>query len=124
MNPQHTVSLELSKKLKGAGYPQEGEFWWVCLLEHETSQPIRYMLEPKGKYPSCLSNEVWTNEEDNIVAPLASEILERLSDTQVHYYLMQRYGIATTQSCLDLMRDINEIAKMYLYLAEQGLLGQ
>lgn len=104
---KHCVSLEIAEQLKEVGWRKETEFWWKERLDGwELISDMNIVLNGDGKW---------------FPAPLATEILEDVNDTQVHYYLMQRYGIATTQSCLDMMRDVNEVAKMWLYKKENLL---
>ena len=124
MNPKNVVSLELSKKLKEVDYPQlEGEFWWACLLEHETSKPIRYVLEIKGHYPSCLSNELWADEEDNIVAPLVSELMGNLSNNDLDDYIREKH--LHQDGLINLFRNPNMLAKVFIWkqLKDSKMIG-
>ena len=105
---KYCVSLEIAKQLKEEGWKKETEFVWGKDIRYQTSQ---YIL-----------TSAKDNWEEYFSAPLATEILEELNDSQMHLYLMQRYGIATAQSCLDMIRDINEIAKCWVYLKKNNLL--
>ena len=114
---KYCVSLEIAKQLKEEGWKKETEFAW--------GKDIRYQFD--GEYGLVNTSQyILTSAKDNweeyFSAPLATEILEELNDSQMHLYLMQRYGIATAQSCLDMIRDINEIAKCWLYLKKNNLL--
>ncbi|MHA1428621.1 MAG: hypothetical protein ACTSQI_21770, partial [Candidatus Helarchaeota archaeon] len=76
MNPNHVVNLELSKKLKEVGYPQEGEFWWNYnpnLIKLSKELKIKGIIYAE-KY--VLQGALITGE--GFVAPLASELMERL----------------------------------------------
>lgn len=65
---KQVVSLELSKQLKEAGYPQKGVWWWVC--HHGVNDNFKLtMLENSKK-----DNELW----EVIVAPTVAELGERL----------------------------------------------
>jgi hypothetical protein len=124
MNANHVVSLELAKKLKEAGYPQEGEFWW------------------------------WKNTDGYVVgnnnigaicsAPMVGELIELLprgiefgkinytltigcnEDYRfVAYEYSDSYGIPFSSEPLKEIKNkslLVALAKMYLYLAEHKLL--
>jgi len=136
MEDRHVVSLELSKKLKEAGYLQEGEFWWKIT-------PKKF----NGKYAIDFGFSIAT--EGEFVAPLASELMERLPDNigEFEFYLLKDgrgylVGYCIDEACGDhevLHQEKyaekenpipfidtnlpNALAKMYIYLAEHHLLG-
>lgn len=65
---KEVVSLELSKKLKENGYPQEGHFWWASHNKKNyvlTCNQIGFTLE---EWKHC----------DRIVAPTVAELGEIL----------------------------------------------
>ncbi len=111
MNPNHVVSLELAKKLKEVGYPQKGEFWWI---EFKTN---KYDL-----YDGHTSPARWSG--GRCVAPLASELMERLPIDEVIRYVMRFLpDDKTTLTFLwGICKDCNALAKCYIYLKEQRLI--
>lgn len=71
MTQHHVTSLELARKLKEAGYPQEGEFWWKHYEQSEV-----------GELP-ILARDDEINDgfmEDYYAAPLCTELLEQLPE--------------------------------------------
>lgn len=116
---KHCVSLELSKQLKEAGWKKETESWWV----HHTGLGIDENCQPiiPKDYGWTIHNTSCGNK-DSLPAPLATELLEDISDTGIHIYLMHKYGIATAQSCLDLLRDIDELGRCWIFLVKQGII--
>ena len=134
MNEKHIVSLELSKKLKEVGYPQEGEFWWV---KHKKLE--EWCLSDT---PNRENNEFFDSSNFiRVIAPLASELMERLplsigyippdidpgyglviqpvADRVYVYYFngkKEYCRVYDTNLC-------NALAKMYIYLAENKLLA-
>lgn len=73
MNPNHCVSLELSKQLKEAGYKQEGEFCYSL---------VQYGIEGKKEWGLSKNSSMVgipeNSEIERCVTPLASEIMEML----------------------------------------------
>jgi len=69
MDEKHCVSLELSKKLKEAKFPQKGEFWWSLYLE-VPSEGWKLMQFHDNK--DC----------EYVVAPLASELIDDMKHIQ------------------------------------------
>lgn len=71
-----TVSLELAKQLKEAGYPQEGYFFWWVNVTDKSQNPIL------AHFQGTQSNEDYLNEHEDkyefFAAPTADEILDRL----------------------------------------------
>jgi len=122
---KHIVSLELSKKLKEAGYPQEGEFWWYMVNN------IKGFI---GKCPTGIND---------VVAPLACELIERLptvlqpingcntdrlltlfkrGNVWVCGYIEEGGGYDVIDELSEDKTICNVLAKTYLYLVEKGLL--
>jgi len=68
-----TVNLELSKKLKKAGYPQESEFWWVDIPvdAFDLKMGFNWILK-FGKYVHS------DYEAEHVASPTVDEILEQL----------------------------------------------
>lgn len=70
-NPEDQVtSLELSKKLKEAGYPQEGLFWWVK-YKSSNEYVLLYYLSVFG---SGVPKEIRNDQEDLIVAATSADL--------------------------------------------------
>jgi hypothetical protein len=126
MNPSHTVSLELSKRLKEVGYPQEGEFWWV----EDCNVVFGGVCSPNGKYYLSIKKGCYSN----FVAPLASELMEYLPSPlicpslgmNVYRFEIEKDGnnFLVTYPYLETFKDTNlcnALAKMTILLAEKGL---
>jgi len=122
MNEKHVVSLELSKKLKEVGYPQEGGYFVWKEQDTGNWDIVEIFIEMAKTSPG-----------DFAVAPLASELMERLPDSIRDYDLIvsklddeffvyyERDGVAVREG-FD-FKDTNlcnALAKMYIYLAEIG----
>lgn len=126
---KYVVSLELARKLKDAGFPQETEFYWI-----ETTQGWRVIRNP----PEFIKEKM---VPDIIAAPLASEIGERLpwvitvDNFQWVLVLMKRadgtwgilYERSTDGTSLGgswfIDNDANAKAKMWLWLKENSYLN-
>lgn len=129
------VSLDLSKQLKEAGYPQEGYFVWIQDFDNEIKL---YDDTQMSDYFGCRSREI-------CIAPTVAELGEALPD--FHYskyskntsksilekhYLTHSYNLRKTgvreKTCYDEIRlgdnnsEADARAKMWLYLKEKGLL--
>jgi hypothetical protein len=122
MTESHVVSLELSKKLKEIGYPQEGAFFW------KEDLGIPSLVENKSYLCSALLGIRY------YVAPLASELMERLPNFRKDYSIeytfwkMGNYWMITFQNTSDLPIHTeqdsifcNALAKMIIFLHEKGL---
>lgn len=114
-----TVSLELSRKLKEAGYPQEAEKWWWednFGLEKNKSRTLQ------DKKPHNPKNG-WVY----FASPTADEILEQLP--QNTYCKKFFINANTWWECRKNKRFFQEksladaAAKMWLYLKKEGLLS-
>jgi hypothetical protein len=126
MDPKHCVSLELAKQLKEAGFPQEGEFWWV-LFEGEKEYVLFYKPESWGFGRTVI---------DKIATPLATEIIERLPDFIINKNFLSvdifelvklrdsylcKYGVIKSLQDTNLC---NVLAQMWLHLKKEGLLKE
>jgi len=127
MTNKHVVSLEPAKKLKEAGYPQEGRFWWFYdKFDH------KWKIKT---YPAR------TKRTGTFVAPLASELMERLPEEIItkHTYSLNigkwndRYNVTynweegnDSGSLEGAFQSDNNLcdalALMWLYLKQKGLL--
>lgn len=128
----HVVSLGLSKELKEAGYPQEGEFWWyrykpsgikftLLRYSHESFEYARSVNSPYVEY---------------FAAPLASELMERLPDEFFPTKHLEQGGWAIMANCEPsntpyliykdcLIRSeklCDALALMWLYLRREGVI--
>ena len=65
----HTTTLETSRKLKEAGFPQKTEFYWVIT----SSTNYHLIWYPNGELPTVL-----LERNDCYAAPIMTEILEQL----------------------------------------------
>jgi len=144
---QQVVSLELSKQLKEAGYPQEGLWWWGRRTAREDTPASKWdifwykdVLSPYAPYPEV--NEIY-------VAPTVAELGEALPVVVngKHGYgqlIMTKFGLnrdgighnwgviyegthkKIRVNVLDFVADeptlASAMAKMWLYLKKEGLL--
>ncbi len=120
---QQVVSLELSKQLKEAGYPQEGLFWWGI---PQNSYPNHTFAIVEYRY---ISQRHWDGKKP-IVAPTVAELGERLKGkTSMPYYLRGKWVYNNDNANLPITIHISEDteagarAKMYLYLKKENLLA-
>ena len=134
-----TVSLDVAKELKEAGWPQEDYFVWVeSATEDEDPElctPMEWNIFTKGLFDACKS--AWIAKND-CAAPTAEEILRRLPNAIYHkgsiYYLVIRDKDCVSYERAENMVDNsplhdssenglrNSLAAMYCYLAEHNLL--
>jgi hypothetical protein len=122
-----TVSLDLSKKLKEAGYPQEGYFVWT-LLPNDL-----YSDKPTGYSYQCMPAVAVS--QGGIASPTADEILEQLpegTDFIKTAKVWRGFNEARKDYLFSCSVDDHKefgtsladaAAKMWLYLKEQGLLN-
>ena len=130
-----TVSLELAKELKEAGYPQESLFYWI-----NDSIDSEYFIG--GNFQNNEDEEEpyidfdWLKEEkrDFYSAPTVAELGEALpkrvgegrlviewNDIEsVKSWLVRYYGGSGGYGCQKKLADA--MAKMWLYLKKEGLL--
>lgn len=125
----HVPSLELSKQLKEAGYPQEKPLFSY----------VAYRKEFEGNEQPSFSNGFESNEFNWVAAPLASELGEQLPDFEKLDLATIRIGgeynvgyknehgfwempLITSQLTVSANTEANARAKMWLYLKKEGLL--
>lgn len=117
---EHVVSLELAKKLKEAGYPQESLFYWWDIKRDRLCSEL-----PTGDY----------DKNNYISAPIASELLEELprfiGDKEALLYLTKAddhyiSGYMTKSSYLEIKKvgktASESLGNLWLHLKQQGLL--
>ena len=126
-------SLEWSKKLKKAGYPQEGEYFWALCSDRAST-----VFNTLGTMHIMIISGKWSRDSqvENYVAPLACEILERLPEAinGEKLHLMKDDGYWTHQYFDNVKKELfrvvdikqnniaNIIASMYIHLKEGGLI--
>lgn len=140
-----TVTLETAKKLKEAGLPQESTMWYP--KEHKLSGYRGYFVTlEKSVSEDAIEDDKYL--EKDIAAPTAEEVLDELplvldkhcylkvfrQDTPGNYnekywhiaYNENRHTCGKpSQMAWQFETSLAEAAaKMYLYLAEKGLLGK
>lgn len=128
-NEWQFVSLELAKKMKELGFPQESLFYWNFydspeepILDYIDSCPLRYMEELVSAYTGSevirwLPSQI---QPDKAITPLHLEIWKSNEDHyEVDYTSLQpkEQRIGETNESL-----ANGAAKQLIYLAENGLL--
>jgi len=134
MIKKQVVSLELSQKLKDAGYPQEGVWWWVPKINPKDDS-VSWGLKRKG----CPSFSI------PVIAPTIAELVDELPagvyNSQFDYELAifkngfdsnsidKRWFVVYEDCITDENRFFqqddrlsNALAKMWLYLKENNLL--
>lgn len=123
------TSLELSKKLKEVGFPQESLFYWWVDVEDSDEEKID---------PEVGIGKSRVSFMENISAPTAEEIGRELPEylykTGANYFLKMMSGIIyfKAQSADGKIFDTpssskseaNARAKMYIYLKENNLLPE
>lgn len=122
-----TTSLELSKQLKEAGYPQDSLFYYHIFESKAWEKgAIKTELRPALQTNMTLSirlNESSWKRRDVISAPTASELGEALRGNEFnlpemytgHHWIQAEYGVLEDS-------EANARAKMWLHLKENGLL--
>lgn len=120
----HTTSLKMAKRLKEAGYPQEGEFWWK-----------HYEKNKVGQLPVLMPDEDINDSfmEDYYAAPLATELLERipvrlyiskekqpLAGNSILWHVSGQEGSGIPIFAEESLTDA--LAECWLYLKQEGLL--
>lgn len=130
------VSRVLAEELKAAGYPQESLFYWVEELKSGSlyPDPMKYVWNVVER---SMSSQKRRN--DGYAAPTSTEVLEVLSQT-IKYkgfllylriiknidgkwsicYWSSKESIAYFPTDSDSLPSVG--AKMYLYLAREGVL--
>jgi len=101
---KHCVSLEIAKQLKEAGWKKETEFWWVECSDKSWAINNTFAQNYKNKYPS----------------PLATEILEELTNDQISEYTEKADSILDWDDTVNVFRSANALAKMWLCLKKKG----
>ncbi len=77
MNPKYITSLEVSKRMKEAGWQKETEFWWNYYeLEVSGNKFNFHQLGQMGREGVSVSGNITKHVE--YPAPLSDEILEEL----------------------------------------------
>lgn len=122
-------NVEVCKKLRDAGYPQEGcAFYWYIIGKNPDGEPIA-LLRPNGKYTLG----------DKCAAPLSEELARELPDflERDHYYhfltcervgeyfevgYVSGKGAMFDGTTFEAKSEAEARAKMYLYLSSQNLL--
>lgn len=138
------VSLNVSKKLKDAGYKQEGLWWWSnAHLEHNSDSndwEIRDIFNLVNEMPFCddmnkksYYYKCWKKNIRTYSAPTIAELGEQLPNDEIIRYIEEMGGLSKGRSvktaqwgdkCLayiimDLLKSPNDMAKMWLYLKEK-----
>jgi hypothetical protein len=112
-----TTSLEVSKRLKEAGFPQDSLFYWNKNIE---SAPYHLGIGKMG-----------TEQPESIAAPTATELLEKLGTKYLPYkmqnnwYCIEIKGFGTYVLHEDTKsnKPADSLAIRYIYLSEQNLLS-
>ncbi len=132
------VSLELSRELKKAGYPQKGYFWWENGYRKVYYGHVNHEKDD-GSYWRIFLHKPITSPE-YCVTPTVAELGERLPDyfhsirdkgcfpnkwiaemiSESEYVLMDRKFDKTVSKSAD--TEANARAKMWLYLKKEKLL--
>jgi len=109
------VSLELAKKLKEVGYPQEGLWWWNI---------NEIISSPRLNFYTIIAKE---GQDDFIVAPTVAELGDRLKNITLvsffPYYIKNKnvWHTGFKESNINDNTEANARAKMWLYLKENKL---
>lgn len=101
------TSLETSKALKLDGFPQDTQFCWT----------FDYVYTLGITEVSLFGQPVYA-------APTTDEILARLKNIQILQYADDVMTGFPIKDFIDLFRDANELAKVYLWLSKENLLKE
>ena len=110
MNEKHVTSLEISKQLKEAGWTKETEFWWVHNKLRDEDKLCYGLTQCFKDHP-----ESW----EYYPAPLATEILEELTNDQINDYTEQQGNILDWDDTVNLFRNPDALAKLWLHLKKE-----
>jgi len=125
MTSQHCTSLELSKRLKEVGYPQDDSmfYWQDCRQWRDKKGGGLEEVEPVAR----LREWGELKEGDFYSAPLASELGEVMKDVDIAMpkYWAGNWEFEDTSTEKFILSDTESDAraKMLLYLAEQGIIN-
>ena len=119
MQDLKVTSLELSKKLKEAGYKQEGVWWWVWAADNG------WLLWSFRTHSTDIKQSM-----THFVAPTVTELGERLPETFTTYrkgksWFMGRIigsDLRKVPIAVAMDTEANARAKMWLYLKEKELI--
>lgn len=130
-----TVSLELSKRLKEAGYPEENSYMvWVEVFPIFNDE---LRLVTHAQFEQQLKGSILSDEAKKLIkyfaSPTADEILKHLPEYYVIYWLGKRAVCRDAREFDDEFPSedmhyfqgeslADAAARMYLYLKKQGLL--
>ncbi len=119
------VNLELSKELKTNGYKQEGLFWWI-------EAQIYYTEKENFGLVDTITKEAFEKAYSGrniLVAPTLAELGKKLPNSDILRYIDEKLkGLSKEQDkCLayiimDLLKNPNAMAKMWLYLKKEKLI--
>lgn len=116
---KHCVSLEIAKHLKEAGWKKETFFVWGE-VEYGKKNLKDWQLLSKD------NDEQRPITLQELLAPLATEILEELPDAQIikywEVYTNDKEHSDPMYDFIDIMRSPNELAKCWLYLKKEKLI--
>lgn len=131
---KYTVSLQLAKELKKAGFPQETQFYY---------QGVQKEIDNEKGYALNFKENLYSHKDIiNVAAPIADEILGKLpaiikynnlvphlmiekSWLRGEWYWMVYFADYSVGTILDGQSDLtlaNAAAKMYVYLEKHNLL--
>lgn len=129
---EQVVSLELSKKLAEAGYPQEGLFSHVLILEKGETEATQHIIFNRLETPEEYVFITGDIVKSVYAAPTVSELMEQIPVTRPterhlqitkwdnatggHFFAVD-YGIVDHNGFSDVSL-ANACAKMWLWLME------
>jgi len=135
MNPKHCISVELAKQLKKTGWTKETEFSFCDVADKRfgREENEQFMLYDKDTAGNRRRNT--EGKDIQYFAPLATELLEELPrgvksdglviktdlDEFFDEFFKVYYGLTAFIAQPGLP---NALAKMWLYLKEEGSLGE
>jgi hypothetical protein len=118
---KHVTSLEISKELAKNGFKKETEFWWrnFDYIEHAGLIKNEHFTVGYGKTIDLDDNQI--NMGYKVYpAPFSDEILEEVSTLDIITYIAENK--MTDVGIINLFRNVNYLAKMWLYLKKENLL--
>jgi len=121
---KEVASLELSKRLKELGFPQNGQGWYWIVYHDRDGDRVQLLLEKERdkKFWQMLRN-CKPSYREVIKAPTNSELGEWLPEGFHEFKLDNRFWIKNKQDYSYLVNDdieTNARARMVIWLGENG----
>jgi hypothetical protein len=120
MMEKYCTSLEVSKRLKEAGWKKETKFWWKSYSHRPEYNEVvnKSTLWNLGYYRD--KNQRLTVEYEVYSAHLSAEILEELSTDLIYKYMYAKDF--KEYNSINLLRSPDSLAECWIWAKEKGLI--